>query len=244
MSANAKSPVDLEVYWPSSHYSPDPPNGWTAWLEGFKIALFVKHSLDYDTPLADPTDAVPQPRFITAPTGETDEARETRMAANRTAQATYKQKCEDAWTANYNGTTRRLADQTARSMLFMSIGTEAKKKVVQQVNEFRLNDYTLATFHAELLTLFAQAKGVTVERIALFKRRHRPNEGLRTSTRHYPVALSSGTIQNGSKMRFRGPRRLRGPRPVPHLHERQRTTTQTLRTTIGTRGNSANNNRV
>ena len=91
MCANTKSPVAIEVYWPSLHYSPNPPKCWTAWLEGFKIALFVKHSLDYDTLLDDPTEKVAQPRFTTAPARETDEAQKTRMEANRTAQANYRQ---------------------------------------------------------------------------------------------------------------------------------------------------------
>ncbi len=107
LRTNAKSPVDIEMYWPSTHYSPDPPRDWHTWLEGFKIALFVKHSLDYDTLLTDPTDAVPPPRFTSSPAGETDEARETRMAANRKAQADYQTSRAAAWEAPYNGTTRR-----------------------------------------------------------------------------------------------------------------------------------------
>ncbi len=179
------------MYWPSTHSSLDPPKSWTAWLEGFKIALVVKHSLDYDTIINDPTDKVPQPRFMTAHAAETDEARETRMEANRKAQ--YRQQCEDTSEANYHGTTRRLADQRARSMLFMSIGTEAKQKVTQQVNEIRLNDSTLATFHAELLTLFAQAQVVTVERIALFRNGTAKTKDCEVSMRHSQKWQQSAT---------------------------------------------------
>ena len=58
--------------------------------------------------------------------------------------------------------------------------------MTQQLDEIPLTDCTLATFYAELMTLFAQAQGVAVDRMALFKRRHRQNEGFN----HFHAALS------------------------------------------------------
>ncbi len=76
-------------------------------------------------------------------------------------------------------------------MLFMSLGTEAKKRLTQRANDFKLNDYTLATFHAELTEMFTQATGVTFERIALFRRRQRPSESLRD----FHAALSKMVVK-------------------------------------------------
>ena len=111
----------------------------------------------------DPPESVALPRFTPAPTGETDEATETRLEANRSAQQEYKTRCNATWTADHNGTTRKLADQKARTMLYMCLGPEAKRRVTQRVNEFPLKDYTLATFHVELAEMFTQATGVTFE---------------------------------------------------------------------------------
>ncbi len=191
MCENARSPVDIEVFWPDQHHSPDPPNCWQSWLEGFKIALLAKTSIAYDALLDDPTEHVAPPHFTNAPAGESDEAREARLEANRTAQQDYKTRCEQAWAVDHNGTPRRLADQKARAMLFMSLGTEAKKRLTQRANELRLNDYTLATFHAELTDMFTQATGVTFERIALFRRRQRPTESLRD----FHAALSKMVVK-------------------------------------------------
>ena len=179
MCENSRSPVDIEVFWPDHHHSPDPPNCWQPWLEGFKIALLAKTNIAYDALLDDPTENLALPRFTNAPAGETDDARELRLEANRTAQPEYKTRCEQAWAVDHNGTSRRLADQKARARLFLSLGTEAKKRLTQRANDFKLNDYTLATFHAELAEMFMQATGVTFERIALFRRRQRQSESLR-----------------------------------------------------------------
>ncbi len=96
----------------------------------------------------DPTENVALPRFRNASVGEIEVAEEIRLEANRTAQQDYKNRCDQAWPADPNGTTRRLPDQKARAMLFMSLGSEAKKRLTQRANEFRQNEYTLATFHA------------------------------------------------------------------------------------------------
>ena len=137
MCEKSRSPVDIEVFWPDHHHSPDPPNCWTSWLEGFKIALLAKTNIAYDALLDDPTEHVALPRFTNASAGETDDAREIRLETNRTAQQEYKTRWDQAWAGDHNGTTRRLADQKARAMLFMSMGTEAKKRLTQRTNEFR-----------------------------------------------------------------------------------------------------------
>ena len=56
MFENSRSPVDIEVFWPDNQHSPDPPNCWTSWLEGFKIASLAKINIAYDTLLENPTE--------------------------------------------------------------------------------------------------------------------------------------------------------------------------------------------
>ena len=173
-TTSEKCPVYNEVYGPDSHKNPYPPKLWTQWLERIKIALLAKHDMDYDDLLKDPAahKRVSIPK--THRTEESDTDREARVNANQQAMD-YRHSCEAAWEADYGKTTRRLADKRVTSMLYMALGTEAQKKVEEKLNDFRLNDYILAMFHREVTDIFMQARGVKIERLALFSARYGHN---------------------------------------------------------------------
>ncbi len=116
---------------------------------------------------------------------ETTDQLAKRQKHNVEEQKKYQKALKDAREALVNGLPRAEAQEKVASHLFMSLGDEGRRQLLQKRPGIQITDLDLHALMHECEAIFVKLSNVTIERVNLIRRVQQPNETLE----HFHFAL-------------------------------------------------------
>ena len=192
----------IPVFWASANL--DPPWQFKIWFEQFLMAVTVKENVNPEIILEEPKDILeePPPRPETPREGENEDARNARTLRDKLVRDTVLLENEERRTRGprvghnvfYNEVQKKLM-----SRLFLSLGTEGKKRFLQKNPHAEISKMTFREIKELAEVSFQKVKCVTYERYKLFTRMQESGESLES----FHAALTAqaarselGTLEN------------------------------------------------
>ena len=176
-----RTDMGIPVFWASANL--DPPWQFKIWFEQFLMAVTVKENVNPEIILEEPKDILeePPPRPETPRDGENEDARNARILRDKLAIDRVVVENEERKTRGprvghnvfYNEVQKKLV-----SRLFLSLGTEGKKRFLQKNPHAEISKMTFREFTNMTEVSFQKVKCVTYERCKLFTRMQESGESL------------------------------------------------------------------
>ena len=197
-----RTDMGIPVFWASANL--DPPWQFKIWFEQFLMAVKVKENVNPEIILEDPKDILeePPPRPETPREGENEDARNARTLRDKLARDRVLLENEERRTRGprvghnvfYNEVQKKLV-----SRLFLSLGTEGKKRFLQRNPHAEISKMTFKEITELAEVSFQKLKCVRYERYKLFTRKQESGESLES----FHAALTAqaarselGTLEN------------------------------------------------
>ena len=197
-----RTDMGIPVFWASANL--DPPWQFKIWFEQFLMAVTVKENVNPEIILEEPKDILeePPPRPETPREGENEDARNARILRDKLASDRVVLENEERKTRGprvghnvfYNEVQKKLV-----SRLFLSLGTEGKKRFLQKNPHAEISKMTFREITELAEVSFQKVKCVTYERYKLFTRMQESGESLES----FHAALTAqaarselGTLEN------------------------------------------------
>ena len=197
-----RTDMGIPVFWASANL--DPPWQFKIWFEQFLMAVTVKENVNPEIILEEPKDILeePPPRPETPREGENEDARNARILRDKLARDRVVLENEERKTRGprvghnvfYNEVQKKLV-----SRLFLSLGTEGKKRFLQKNPHAEISKMTFREITELAEVSFQKVKCVTYERYKLFTRMQESGESLES----FHAALTAqaarselGTLEN------------------------------------------------
>ena len=197
-----RTDMGIPVFWASANL--DPPWQFKIWFEQFLMAVTVKENVNPEIILEEPKDILeePPPRPETPREGENEDARNARILRDKLASDRVVLENEERKTRGprvghnvfYNEVQKKLV-----SRLFLSLGTEGKKRFLQKNPHAEMSKMTFREITELAEVSFQKVKCVTYERYKLFTRMQESGESLES----FHAALTAqaarselGTLEN------------------------------------------------
>ena len=176
-----RTDMGIPVFWASANL--DPPWQLKIWFEQFLMAVTVKENVNPEIILEEPKDILeePPPRPETPRDGENEDARNARilrdkLAIDRVVLENDKRKTRGPRVGHnvfYNEVQKKLV-----SRLFLSLGTEGKKRFLQRNPHAEVSKMTFRKITNLAEFSFQKVNCVTYERYKLFTRMQESGESL------------------------------------------------------------------
>ena len=176
-----RTDMGIPVFWASANL--DPPWQFKIWFEHFLMAVTVKENVNPEIILEEPKDILeePPPRPETPRDGENEDARNARILRDKLAMDRVVLENEERKTRGprvrhnvfYNEVQKKLV-----SRLFLSLGTEGKKRFLQKNPHAEISKMTFKEITDLAEVSFQKVKCVTYERYKLFTRMQESGESL------------------------------------------------------------------
>ena len=173
--------MGIPVFWASANL--DPPWQFKIWFEQFLMAVTVKENVNPEIILEEPKDILeePPPHPETPRDGENEDARNARILRDKLAMDRVVLENEERRTRGprvghnvfYNEVQKKLV-----SRLFLSLGTEGKKRFLQKNPHAEISKMTFKEITDLADVSFQKVKCVTYERYRLFTRMQESGDSL------------------------------------------------------------------
>ena len=181
LSQDNRTDMGIPVFWTTANS--DPPWNFRIWLDQFFLAVTVKESVDPELLLQEPKEVLLEqlPRPETPRENENAQAIVDREARDQLARDKINLENEERRARGpkvgnnvyYNEVQKRVA-----SRLFVALGTEGKKKFVQNYPHVEVSKLEFREMVALAKVSFDKSQSVTYERYKLFNRSQETGETL------------------------------------------------------------------
>ena len=170
-SLEPETGTGVKPFWPIG--AVNPPLEWEKWINQFFMISDLKEKCSTRTLLNPPDAVVPEP--APAPelprTGESDPdraARESRNMANILKNQALNEEMKRKGPKLAHNIYYHEAENNVRARLYLSLGTEGKKKFHQKHVNLKIHETPFRELLAHMKTLFDKEKNITYERFLLF----------------------------------------------------------------------------
>ena len=194
-----RTDMGIPVFWASANL--DPPWQFKIWFEQFLMAVTVKENVNPEIILEEPKDILeePPPRPETPRDGENEDARNARilrdkLAINRVVLENEERKTRGPRVGHnvfYNEVQKKLV-----SRLFLSLGTEGKKRFLQKNPHAEISKMTFREITDLAEVSFQKVKCVTNERYKLFTRMQESLESFHAALTAQAARSELGALEN------------------------------------------------
>ena len=176
----ARSPVGIPFFWESGM---EPPVEWPIWAATLKLAIMAKNSINVDSLLKHKPDmkdlTYPAELTYEPPTeNETQAQHRERDLRNNKRKVNWDNDCKQIAFKGptVDGIPWDEADLKVRSLIYLSLGTEAQRIYQQRFPHSDIERITVFELAHELALSFTQPRNITYDRFLLFTCKQKPNE--------------------------------------------------------------------
>ena len=178
----ARSPVGIPFFWESGL---EPPVEWLIWAATLKLAIMAKNSKNVDSLLKHKPDRKDltyptEPTYEPPTENETQAQHRERDLRNSKRKVDWDNECKQIAFRGptVDGIPWDEADLKVRSLIYLSLGTEAQRIYQQRFSHSDFERITVFELAHELSLSFTQPRNITYDRFLLFTCKQKPNEKL------------------------------------------------------------------
>ena len=178
----ARSPVGIPFFWETGA---EPPVEWPIWAATLKLAIMAKNSINVDSQLKHKPDTKDltypiEPTYEPPTENETQAQHRERDLRNNKRKVDWDNDCKQIAFKGptVDGIPWDEADLKVRSLIYLSLGTEAQRIYQQRFPHSNIERITVFELAHELSLSFTQPRNITYDRFLLFTCKQKPNEKL------------------------------------------------------------------
>ena len=198
MAQDNRTDMGIPVFWNSA--SSDPPWNFKIWLDQFMLAVTVKKSVNPEILLEEPKEVIdePIPRPETPGENETAQAvpdREARDRLRRDRELLENEERRERGPKVGHNVFYNEVQKRNTSRLFLALGTEGKKKIVQKNPHIEISKLEFRDMVRLAKVSFEKMKNIRYERYRLFTRTEETGETLESF--HAALTAQAATAEFG-----------------------------------------------